>query len=78
MRGKPAQRRAHARAMLAHDMHEGGRSVEDIAQAVRKRPDQIPSFVLLGERVKTVYGPAAPAEKGENDGRGNQGSAGCA
>lgn len=55
--------------MRAHDMHEVGHSVEEIARAVHKRPEQIPSFVLLGERLKTVHEPDAPANQGERDGR---------
>lgn len=55
--------------MRAHDMHEVGQSVDEIAQAVHKRPEQIPLFVLLGERLRTVYEPDAPANEGERDGR---------
>lgn len=55
--------------MRANDMHLAGYSVEDIALAVRKRPEQIPSYVLLGERLKTIYEPEKPAHQGVCDER---------
>ncbi len=54
MSGKGAEKRSHATAIQAAKLKSQGLTTKEIAAHISKKPEQIKSLVLLGERLQSI------------------------
>ena len=60
MSGAGAYKRYHADALRAVNMKNEGFTTRQIAETLGKKPEQIKSLVLLGDRLKTTIQSSNP------------------